>query len=296
MELRHLKTFTVVARHLNFTRASEELHYAQSSVSAQIQALEEDLGVKLFDRIGKRIVLTNAGERLWGYAKRMLGMTEEVRAEVSASGEARGSLTMRVPETMSAFHLVPVLEEFHREFPRVRVTFIPCDDSGLREELNTGAIDLAFLMTEDVTMDHVNVRMLGTERLVLAASPDHRLAGLAEVGPLDMEGETRLMCRADCRYRKPFEAILRDEGINSDLLQFSNLRSLKACLDRGMGVTIIPELTIREDLVSGRYVELPWTGDYNETSIIMIWHNEKWRSPVLKAFMDKVEKAFSTGY
>ncbi|WP_187170334.1 LysR family transcriptional regulator [Salidesulfovibrio onnuriiensis] len=294
MEFRHLKTFSVVARHLNFTRASVELHYAQSSVSAQIQALEDDLGVKLFDRIGKRIVLTEAGERLWGYARRMLDMTEEIRAEVAESGEARGSLTMRVPETLSAFHLVPVLEEFHKEYPRVRVTFIPCDDSGLREELNTGAIDLAFLMTDDVTMDHVNVRMLGTERLVLAASPGHRLAGLSEVRPEDMEGETRLMCRADCRYRKPFEALLRDGGVSTDLLQFSNLRVLKACLDRAMGFTIIPERTIRADLASGRYVELPWTGDYNETSIIMIWHSEKWRSPVLRSFMDRVEKTFST--
>lgn len=75
-------------------------------------------------------------------------------------------------------------------------------------------------------------------------------------------------------------------------MQFSNLRALKACLDRAMGFTIIPEVTIRADLESGRYVELPWSGGYNETSIIMIWHSEKWRSPVLKSFMDTVEKAF----
>ena len=83
MEIRHLKTFLGVAKALSFNKAAEHLNYAQSSVSAQIQALEEELGVQLFDRLGRRILLTEAGIRLLDYAEKILQLVDETRAELA---------------------------------------------------------------------------------------------------------------------------------------------------------------------------------------------------------------------
>ena len=101
MDIRQLETFVAVASHLNFTRAAEELNLAQSSVSAQIRVLEQDLGVKLFDRLGRRVLLTDAGERLYGYARRMGEMTRESRAELKGEEDVEGSLRVRVPESLA---------------------------------------------------------------------------------------------------------------------------------------------------------------------------------------------------
>jgi DNA-binding transcriptional LysR family regulator len=93
MEFRQLRTFIVVANLLNFTRASEKLNMAQSSVSAQIKSLEEDLKLKLFDRIGRRVLLTDAGKKLYKYARRMEEMTLEIQSQFAKDQDIQGSLS-----------------------------------------------------------------------------------------------------------------------------------------------------------------------------------------------------------
>jgi len=197
MELRLLRTFRAVAEELNFTRAAEKLYLAQSSVSAQVRSLEEDLGVRLFDRIGRGIALTDAGEKLLEYARRLDDLAEEMRADVTSATTLRGSLTIRMPETLGAVYMPPVVERFHAENPDVGVRFINCDDARLREELNSGRIDLAFLLTDEITSDNVTVTVLGEEPLALVAGPGHPLAGRPVLANADLEGRTLLSMRVD---------------------------------------------------------------------------------------------------
>jgi len=197
MEFRLLKTFLVVAEELNFTRASKKLFLAQSSVSAQVKSLEEDLGVRLFDRIGRGIVLTDAGEKLMHYARRLEDLSEEMRADVTSVRQLRGSLTIRMPETLAAIYMPQVVERYHAENPDVQINFINCSDARLREELNSGSIDLAFLLTDDILSDNVTELVLGVEPLVLVAGADHPLAGQSEIRSEDMQGQTMLHTRVD---------------------------------------------------------------------------------------------------
>ena len=100
MEIRQLITFRAVAQTLSFSRAATQLNYAQSTVSAQIQGLEEELGVALFDRLGKSVALTDAGQRLLGYAEKMLNLADEALAVVSNADIQTGPLTISAPETL----------------------------------------------------------------------------------------------------------------------------------------------------------------------------------------------------
>ena len=197
MEFRQLKTFRVVAELTSITRAAEQLHLAQSSVSAQIRGLEEELQVMLFDRIGRRVLLTDAGRKLYDYARRIEGITDELRSEVAGERYARGSLTIRMPETLATVYMVPVIEEFNREYPDVRLIFINCADRQLARELNAGRIDLAFLMTDELQMQDVKIVTLKSEELVLAASPSHPLATRRSLELLDLTGQTILYPKTD---------------------------------------------------------------------------------------------------
>ena len=167
MELSELKTFQKVATLLSFNRAAEVLHYAQSTVSAQIKALEDELGVPLFDRLGKHIVLTDAGEQLLKNARRLLAIHEETFAEVRGRRELRGSLTIRIPQTIATYYLPPVLVEFQSRYPRVRFEFNSCTVPTLAQELSAGTIDLAFLLTESVQSANLETAVLGFEHLLL---------------------------------------------------------------------------------------------------------------------------------
>lgn len=192
-----MKTFRVVADLLSFTRAAEQLYMAQSSVSAQIRGLEQELEVKLFDRIGRRVLLTDAGKKLYAYARRIEGMTEEIRSEVAGESYLRGSLTVRVPETLAAVYMPTIVEHFYGEYPQVKLNFINCTDRQLREELNSGRIDLAFLIIEAVNFGEVNVRLLKSEPLALVCGPSHPLARKKRVRPRDLESQTLLLPKTD---------------------------------------------------------------------------------------------------
>jgi DNA-binding transcriptional LysR family regulator len=197
MEFRQLKTFRVVADRLSFTRAAEQLYMAQSSVSAQIRGLEQELEVKLFDRIGRRVLLTDAGSKLYDYARRIEGMTEEIRSEVAAESHLRGSLTVRVPETLASVYMPTIVERFYGEHPQVGLNFINCTDRQLREELDSGRIDLAFLIIEAVNFGKVNVRLLKNEPLSLVSGPRHPLASKKRVRLCDLDSQTLLMPKTD---------------------------------------------------------------------------------------------------
>src|SRR5664279_98355 len=121
MDLRQLKTFQTVAATASFTRAAERLDYAQSSVTAQVRALEDEFGVRLFDRLGRRVALTEAGARLLDYADRMLSLAEEAHLAVADLSEPSGQLIIAAPETLSSYRLPPLLKQFRAQFPRVRL-------------------------------------------------------------------------------------------------------------------------------------------------------------------------------
>ena len=150
MEIRQLKTFKAVADHLSFHKAADAINYAQSTVSAQIMALEEDLGIPLFERLGRHIMLTEAGENLYQYACKMLELAEAARADLIESVRLAGSLTIRVPESFCVHRLIPVVAEFHNRMPNVKLRFITCAQEGLKRDLRKGVTDLAFLLTDSI--------------------------------------------------------------------------------------------------------------------------------------------------
>ncbi len=197
MEFRQLKTFRIVADNLNFTKAAQQLFMAQSSVSAQIKTLEEELEIKLFDRIGRRVLLTDAGLKLYDYARRMEEMSLEIRSELTDSRYSRGSLTIRVPETLAVNYMPQIVSRFHQTNPKVTLNFINCSDRQLREELNSGRIDLAFLMTDSIGFNDVSVRMLKTEDLVMVSGPSHPLSQKNHFNLEDLEGQTLLLPKTD---------------------------------------------------------------------------------------------------
>jgi DNA-binding transcriptional LysR family regulator len=198
MEIRQLKTFIVVADKLSFTKASASLNMAQSSVSAQIKLLEEELDLKLFDRIGRSVLLTEAGEKLYKYARKMVDMTHEIRSEFSRDHQSvTGALTVRVPETIASVYMPEIIKQFCSKYPNVKIELINCSDEQLKEELNSGRIDLAFLLTDNIYFKEVNIKRLKSEKLIIVSSPGNPAIKRTPVRLRDFEGQTLLLPKTD---------------------------------------------------------------------------------------------------
>lgn len=300
MEIRHLRTFKAVATLLSFNKAADQLHYAQSSISAQIQALEEELNVRLFDRLGRGILLTEAGERLLPYAQKMLDLSEETLADITERREPTGALTIRVPESMATYRLPQVIKRFHLQFPKVRLALTTCAHEGLQKDLRKGLTDLAFLLAEGIQAADLEVKILGFEQVSMIASPIHPLADKPILQPKDLQGETLLLSKVDCSYRRIFEGILKEHNISlNNIVIFHSVAALKACVMAGLGITILPEMAVSREIAEQRLVPLPWDEGTFEVAILMIWYKERWISPTLQAFMDMVKdemkETFPTG-
>jgi DNA-binding transcriptional LysR family regulator len=286
MELRQLATFRMLATTLNFTQTAVLLGYVQSSVTAQIQALEAELGVALFDRLNKRVVLTDAGQRLLIYAEKLLSLAEEAQTSVAEDGEPKGAVTMSAPETLCTYRLPAVWNQFRATFPHIQVHFRPLPVSELRRSVLEGRVDVAFLLEEPLQATGLVVEPLIRESLLVIAPPDHPLLQRTVVTPADLEDEPVLLTEVGCSYRNLFKRTLAVAGVYPKTnLELNSVEAIKQCVMVGMGITVLPAVAVQLEVSQGRLVALPWNIPGFEVVTQMIWHKDKWQSPALKAFL-----------
>src|SRR5271168_3574530 len=200
MEVRQLHTFCVLAEELNFTRTAVRVHTVQSNVTSQIKSLEAELGSPLFDRLAKRVVLTESGRRFRPYAEKALAAMDQGLRAVKFGTEPAGPLHIYAPESVLTYRLTEVLKIFRKRYPRVEIIFRPETDSSLAGELECGRIDLAISMTDSVDGEQLSSIRLGSEDVYLFATPDHPLAKAKNVYPRDLLDQTLLLTEAGCGY------------------------------------------------------------------------------------------------
>jgi DNA-binding transcriptional LysR family regulator len=286
MDFRQLATFRVLAMTLNFHQTAERLGYVQSTVTAQIQALEAELGANLFDRLGRHTTLTSAGERLLPYAEQLLKIAEEARQAIAEPEECTGTLTIGATETLCTYRLPAALHQFRLSYPQVRLLFYPSPFSALRRLVTDGQVDLALLMEEPIAASALHVESLLPEPIHLVASPNHPLAQRSSISPLDLEGETLLMTEAGCSYRVQFQHQLSVAGVQPTMvLEFESIEAIKQCAQVGMGIAVLPAIALTSEIAQRKLVPLPWSGEPVCLMTQMIWHKQKWLSPTLQAFL-----------
>ncbi|MCB0154117.1 MAG: LysR family transcriptional regulator, partial [Anaerolineae bacterium] len=261
MELRQLTTFRMIAQTASFSRTASALSYAQSTVSAQIQALEEELGVSLFDRLGKTVVLTEAGQTLLGYAEKILNLVDEAQLAVSSGEELSGSLTISAAETLCAYRLPAVIREFRARYPQVEVTLRMNHGDALEQELREGMLDVAFIMAEPFQATNLLVRPLIPEPLLVLAPPNHPLATQPTVTFSDLQNESLILTENTCLYRRMFLRALRTAGVQpTTIMEFHSVEAIKQSVMVGLGLALLPLEAVKNEIAQGKLVPLNWAG------------------------------------
>ncbi|MFC8668832.1 LysR family transcriptional regulator [Streptomyces sp. NPDC057199] len=292
MEIRLLVTFEKVATVLSFTQAAAELKYAQSSVTSQIRALESSLGAQLFDRLGSRIRLTEAGERLLPYARQIIELSEEARAAVVGTEEPSGTLTIGTMESLTSYRLSPLLELFHHRYPGVRLSMRPTLGDETRQALRQGTYDVGFLMERETEHTGLEVTLLTEEPLALVAAPGHPLAGAAvpTVSTADLVHEPLLATEPGCAYRDLFEEELNTRSAEPvSFMEFGTIEATKRAAAAGLGIALLPAVTVAEELADGRLVALPWEQPFT-LSTQLAWRSGKRLPAHARLFVEQARK------
>ncbi|MEC1153969.1 LysR family transcriptional regulator [Cytobacillus horneckiae] len=287
MELRQLKTFHTVASTLNFSRAAEALNYVPSNVTMQIKALEEELGVRLFDRLGKQLVLTTAGEHFLTHVQSILDKLEEARGAVQDKGNLSGTLTISANEVLCAYRLPLVFKLFRSRNPGVRLIFRSVPNLQLKQTLFEGTADVVFMLDEPILSTGLEVEQLLEETFRFFVSPDHHLAKLTVLKEEDFHGEVFLVNEKGCTYRTMFDQSFEKKGIDTiTYLEFQNAEAIKQCAITGIGIAFLPEITVEAEVERGDLVTLPWQNPDLHVYTQMLWHKDKWISPIILSFIE----------
>lgn len=286
MELRQLKTFVRTVKLLSLTKAACELNYAQSTVTSQIQSLEEELGTMLFERLGKQIKLTKDGEQLYAYAVQILKLSDEAKDVISSSPIPKGSLVIGTAESLCTSRLPEVFSAFRSQYPKVDldIRFEACSD--YRTHLRKNTVDIVCLPDVPCSESDLLTHLLFEVPMVVLASPDHPLVKKDRVIPQDMNGQALILTETGCSYRRLFESVLMQVGARpSSTLGFSSNEVIKKFVKDGWGIGFLPQMTVSQELLTKQLIALPWSGPSFDIQAQLIYHKEKWLSPALQAFI-----------
>jgi LysR family hydrogen peroxide-inducible transcriptional activator len=247
MELHQLRYFRAVARTGNFTRAAEQEHVAQPSLSQQIRKLEDELGSRLFDRLGRRASLTQCGESFLLRVQRVLNELTEARREIQEmAGGTFGSISLGTIPTIAPYFLPARLASFAKQYPEVQVNVVEEITSVLITRLQEGKIDLAVLALPVSGDEFVSAELM-REPLYVVLPDKHRLARRRSIELREIEDEPFLLLKDGHCFRETAIAACRRMKIRPNVVfESGHFSTILAMVATGMGVSIVPEMAIEK--------------------------------------------------
>jgi DNA-binding transcriptional LysR family regulator len=291
-ELPHLGTFARAAELGSFTATGAELGMTQAAVSQRIAALERELGVSLFDRRSGRITLTEAGRRLYGYAREILDLHGQAREAVSGlHPPVSGDLPLATSSVPGEFFLPELLTGFHRAFPRVHVRATVGDSTTALQEVEKGQANLA-LVGDKMDAAHLEFRHLGADRLVLVVPRGHRWVD-RHVPPSALAGEPLILRESGSGSRRAvIESLARAGVMMADLnvvLELGSNGAIKDAVGRGLGVAFLSRLAVRRELDSGDLVTVEVEGLDQVREFYLAYDRRRPLPPTARVFLHYLE-------
>lgn len=289
MTLTQLLTFQTAARLGGFTRAAEALDLTQPTVSTQIDALETELGVKLFDRVGRGATLTAAGEIVLGAANEMLASVEQMRQGLAQlQGLARGTLKLGASLVVGIYLLPTILGQFKRAHPNIGVALRIEYAHHIITEVLAGHVDLGIVGEGlPITDERLTVNPILKDELVVIVPPGHAWAERRSVTPAMIAREPFVLPGKDLATAAFILREVQAAGIKLDVaFEFGNMEAAKRAVEAGLGVSIISRCAVLEEVAAGRLRAMRLSGVPLQRNLSFVWRKGRQTSPVAATFRE----------
>lgn len=293
MDIRHFKTFKSITEEGNFSNAAAKLGYTQSTVTSQIQQLEQELSIKLFERIGRNMVLTTLGKELVPYANELLNTVKKIESIGKHGDNITGELKIAVAESLMSYKLQNVLSLFKEKAPNVKLSIISLNCYAIKNILSSGELDLGLMYDVGIQNDNLTTVKLCDFNLALICSPLFQQEHLDFCKPNQEINTCLIINEVESIYRKILESYLFDNNIFlNNTIELGSIEAIKKCVASNLGISFLPRFTVEEELGSGKLKELKvGCSDANITAIYA-YHKNKWISPAMSLFIKLVRENF----
>lgn len=295
MDLGQLEAFVQVAGQRSFSRAAEALFLTQPSVTARIQALERDLGERLFERSGRGVRLTEVGACFLPHAERVLQALNTGRDAIDSLRNLQsGSLVIASATTVSTFILPNLLKVFRSRFPRVEVSVKTGRSEQVLQMLLQDEAQVGLVRA--VYHQDIETKGLIEDELVLVANPEHELANLGKVTVEQLGEHAFIFFDRNSSYYSLAQGLFRQHGVvPRTQMEMDSMEASKAMVEEGLGIALLPRMAVERDLQNGRLREIEIAGMSNNPTrqIALISRRSRPLGPVAQAFVEIVQETLA---
>ncbi|HYL12093.1 MAG TPA: LysR substrate-binding domain-containing protein [Terriglobales bacterium] len=288
MQIHQLRYFCAVANAGSFTRAAEHEHVAQPSLSQQVRKLEDELGARLFDRLGRKVQLTSFGQTFLLRAEAILREVSNAKREIEEmSTMERGRIVVGAIPTIAPYFLPKRLASFGQQFPSVQVSVVEDITPELLERLQEATIDMA-LMALPAPKEHFVCQELLREPLYLVVPQGHRLAGSSRVHLRQVEGDSFLLLKeGHCFRENTLSACSRAKVQPNVVFESGQFATILAMVAANTGVSVVPQMAL-EKREGCCFIPIADDGAYRRVGVVQL--KQHFRSRSQRAFMRHLQE------
>lgn len=286
MELRQLSTFIRAAKLQSFSKAAESLGYSQSAVTVQIRLLEEELGTRLFDRIGRKVTLTPQGSQFLARAYDILYEVNRAKLSVSDETELKNPLHIGTIESL-CFSKLPSILRFFREYhPEVAIRITTASPGELIDMMEHNQLDLIYILDEPRFDSNWYKVMEQKEEIVFLSSPSFPLAGRKGIRLEELLGEPFFLTERNANYRRALDQYLASKNILlTPALEISNTEFILKMIEENKGLSFLPRFAVEESAAKG-HIRVLDVADFHASMYRQIfYHKDKWKTREMDEFI-----------
>lgn len=288
MDLKYLYAFRTIVDEGGFNKAAQKLNYTQSTITFQMNQLEQELSTCLFEKIGRKMVLTKAGESLIPYVDEILQSIDKLHSFESKLSEYQGDLRVGVAETQLCYRFPAILKEFHLKAPKAHLFLRSMNCYDIRDELLNGTLDIG-VFYEDVGGfgSSLVTYEIGTFPTILLASPETQRQFPDFIKPDQVLSLPLVINEPNCIFRQMFEEYLREKSIRlGHTIELWSIPTIKNLVASGVGITYLPLFTVQEELKTEVLKEIGTDMEEPAITAVCGHHKNKWISPLMQLFID----------
>ncbi len=292
MDTSNLKTFITAAELASFSLAAEQLYLTQPAVSKRISALENELGTRLFDRIGRRISLTEAGHMLLPRARDILAeIDDSLRQIANLSGEVGGRLSIGTSHHIGLHRLPPVLRAYTRAWPKVELDLRFMDSEAACRAVQTGQLELGIVTLPLTPLADLDSEPVWTDPLRIVAGREHPLAGQPHIQPAQLATHAAILPAHGTYTRALLERAIASEAGSLQVSMTTNyLETIKMLVSVGLGWSVLPQTMLSDDLQALDVPDLPLVRQLG-----VVHHRQRTLSNAARAMLQQLRAGSDKG-
>ncbi|AOT72319.1 LysR family transcriptional regulator [Geosporobacter ferrireducens] len=284
MTLRHFQIFVTVCDAMNMTAAANTLFMSQPAVSQAISELEAHYDVRLFERLSRKLYLTQAGEKLLGYARHIIRMNRDAEGEMRALSK-NGSIRIGASVTIGACVLPKLIRSFKGEITSVAVEVTEGNTAQIEQLIICDKLDLG-LVEGEVTLPDIISKPFSEDTLVLICGKNHPFSRRVFIEPQELEGENFILREEGSGTRKTFEDAMSENALTwTSTWTCSNADTIKMAVAEGLGVSVISERAVCREIESGILHSVKINGLFLKRRFKLVYHKNKYLTEAMKCFI-----------